>query len=214
MIELIIFDWDDVFTLGSTAGYKKCYHEAVVGVGMSLSPEEEMKRIQAKWDASHIEELAELIKEKPELLDKAVQVYEENLFGNTFVDCLSIVPGSASLLERLSKKHKLALATGVHPKLLRERVMPKFNINPEWFVQIVTAYDLDDPAQAKPHPYSGLKILETQNVKSENTIMVGDAQNDVGLARAINAEPVVVLTGHLTERQANVTQLDEVLVSL
>lgn len=131
MIELIIFDWDDVFTLGSTAGYKKCYHEAVVGVGMSLSPEEEMKRIQAKWDASHIEELAELIKEKPELLDKAVQVYEENLFGNTFVDCLSIVPGSASLLERLSKKHKLALATGVHPKLLRERVMPKFNINPE-----------------------------------------------------------------------------------
>lgn len=91
-------------------------------------------------------------------------------------------------------------------------------------MQIVTAYDLDDPAQAKPHPYSGLKILETQNVKSENTIMVGDAQNDVGLARAINAEPVVVLTGHLTERQAmdlkvkyvinNVTQLDEVLVSL
>jgi hypothetical protein len=49
MIELIIFDWDDVFTLGSTDGYKKCYHAAVSGIGINLSPAEEMKRMQAKW---------------------------------------------------------------------------------------------------------------------------------------------------------------------
>src|SRR5260221_13542492 len=120
MIELIIFDWDDDFTLGSTAGYKKCYHEAVLGVGMNLSPEEEMKRMQAKWGASHVEELTELVKDQPELLNKAIQIYENSLFGNTFVDCLSIVRGSAALLSRLAKNYKLALATGVHPKLLRE----------------------------------------------------------------------------------------------
>ncbi len=224
MIELIIFDWDDVFTLGSTNGYKKCYHEAVVGVGLNLSPEEEMKRMQAKWGASHVEELAELVKDTPELLDKAIRIYEENLFGDTFVDCLSIVPRSASLLEELSKTYKLALATGVHPKLLCERVMPKFNINPDWFAQIVTAYDLDDPTHAKPHPYSGLKILKTQNVKSENAIMVGDAKNDVGMARGAGIEPVVVLTGHLNEQEAkeldvkhiisDVTQLKQVLTVL
>jgi phosphoglycolate phosphatase-like HAD superfamily hydrolase len=224
MIGLIIFDWDDVFTLGSTNGYKKCYHEAIVGVGMNLSPEEELKRMQAKWGASHVDELAELVKEQLDLLDEAVRIYEENLFGDTFVDCLSIVPGSSGLLSRLSKRYELALATGVHPKLLKERVMPKFDIDPDWFVQIVTAYDLDDPTHAKPHPYSGLKILETQNIKPESAIMVGDAQNDVGMARGANIEPVVVLTGHLNEQQAkdlnvkyiieDVTHLEKVLTIL
>lgn len=224
MIELIVFDWDDVFTLGSTTGYKKCYHEAVVGVGMNLSPEEEMKRMQAKWGASHVDELAELVKEQPGSLDKAVQIYEENLFGDTFIDGLSIVPGSADLLSRLAKRYKLALATGMHPKLLKERVMPKFNIDPNWFVQIITAYDLDDPTHAKPHPYSGLKILETQHVKPENAVMVGDAKTDVGMARGAKIEPLVVLTGHLNEQQAkdlgvkhiigDVTQLEKVLAVL
>lgn len=224
MIKLIIFDWDDVFTLGSTNGYKKCYHEAVVSVGMHLSSEEEMKRMNAKWGASHVDELAELVKDQPELLDKAVKIYEEHLFGNTFVDCLSIVPGSALLLSRLTKDYKLALATGVHPKLLRERVMPKFDIDPSWFVQIITAYDLDDPSHAKPHPYSGLKILETQDINPEDAIMVGDARNDVSMARGADIEPVVVLTGHLDRKQAeeldvqyiiqDVTQLEKVLAQM
>jgi phosphoglycolate phosphatase-like HAD superfamily hydrolase len=202
MIELIIFDWDDVFTTGSTDGYKKCYHEAVIAVGLHISPEEELRRLHAKWGGSHIIELAELVKDQPELLDQAIQVYEQNLFGNTFVDCLSIVPGSNEMLAKLSQSYKLALATGVHPKLLHERVMPKFGINPNWFVQIITAYDLDDPSHAKPHGYSGLKIMETQKVAPENSIMVGDARNDVLMARAANIEPVVVLTGHLNTAQA------------
>ncbi len=221
MIELIIFDWDDVFTLGSTNGYKKCYHEAAVGVGMHLSPAEEASRINAKWGASHYDELAELVKDQPELLDKAIVIYENSLFGNTFVDCLSIVPGSVDLLRKLTKNYKLALATGVHPKLLRERIMPKFGINPDWFQQIVTAYDLDDPSHAKPHPYSVRRILKTQNVAAENTILVGDASQDVLMAQKANVEPIVVLTGHLNLQEAktfnvshiipNDSQLDKIL---
>lgn len=220
MIKLIIFDWDDVFTSGSTLGYKKCYHEAVVGVGVNLSPEEEAKRINAKWGSSHIEELAELVKDTPELLDEAIRIYEEHLFGNTYVDCLSVVSGSAELLERLASKYKVALATGVHPRVLRERVMPKFNI-PDVFSQIITAYDLDDPTHAKPHPYSGQTIMQTQGVAPENTMMVGDAKNDVLMGQAIGATPVVVLTGHLNREQAqelgvkhiipDVSHLEEVL---
>lgn len=224
MIKLIIFDWDDVFTMGSTNGYKKCYHEAVIGAGEHLSPDEEMRRINAKWGASHVEELRELMKDKPELLEKALEVYESHLFGDTFVDCLSVVPGSADFLEELSKEYTLALATGVHPKLLKERVMPKFGIDPSWFSQIITAYDLEDPSHAKPHAYSGRKIMEVQNVPAENTIMVGDARNDVLMARAAGIRPIVVLTGHLNKKQAeelgveyiidNVTHLKRLLPEL
>jgi len=38
MIKSIIFDWDDVITLGSKVGYFKCYHQAAVGVCVELSP--------------------------------------------------------------------------------------------------------------------------------------------------------------------------------
>lgn len=202
MTELIIFDWDDVFSKGSTEGYYKCYHAAVAGVGVHLSDDEEKARIAAKWGSSHVEEIAELLKEHPELVDEACSLYEENLFGDTFVNCISIVDGSKELLERLSTKYTLALATGVHPKVLKERIMPKFGIDAGLFAQIITAYDLDDPNHAKPHAHIAETIMQSQSIAPENTIMVGDATNDVGMARNAGIEPVVVLSGHLTRDEA------------
>ncbi|HSH55649.1 MAG TPA: HAD family phosphatase [Candidatus Limnocylindrales bacterium] len=220
MIGLIIFDWDDVFTKGSTEGYYKCYHEAVVGVGVELDPEEEKRRIAAKWGASHEEELGEILKERPELVSRASELYEEHLFGNTFVDCLSVVPGSTELLSRLADTYTIALATGVHPRLLKERVMPKFNV-PNVFTQIITAYDLEDPTHAKPHPFIAQKIMKEQGIAAEHAVMVGDAGNDVRMAQAAGIKPIVVLTGHLNREEAeelgvryiipDVTHLEEVL---
>ncbi len=223
MVKLIIFDWDDVFTQGSTDGYYKCYHEAVIGVGVHLEPEIEKQRIAAKWGADHREEIAELLKEHPELVDKACELYEHHLFGDTFVDCLSVLPGSQELLTRLSKNYTLAVASGVHPKLLKERIMGKFSI-PEVFSEIITAYDLDDPLKAKPHPFIPQEIMKRQNIKPSETIMVGDAKNDVLTARNAGIQPIVVLTGHLSRLEAeelavsdiidNVTQLESVLNKL
>jgi phosphoglycolate phosphatase-like HAD superfamily hydrolase len=223
VVKLIVFDWDEVFTKGSTNGYIRCYHEALKGVGVSLSPEEELKRIHAKWGSPHLEELRELLKEKPELLERANELYEQHLFGDTFVDCLEVVPGSQDLLRKLAGKYILTIASGVHPKILKERVMPKFDI-PDVFAQIVTAYDLEDPDKAKPHPRSIELILEANNVAPEEAVMVGDAENDVLMGRNAGVEPVVVLSGHLTRLEAekldvshiidDVTHLEEALINL
>lgn len=220
MIKLIIFDWDDVFTLGSTEGYYKCYHEALKSVGVSLTSDEEKKRIAKKWGSTQEEELAELLQEYPKLLPQAVKAYESHLHGNTFTDCLSIVPDSQKLLQQLSKEYCLAIATGLHPQLLQTRIMPEFKIPPV-FSQIESVYDLGNPKHAKPHPHMLQKIMANQGVSPKNTIMVGDAGNDVRMARAAGIEPVVVLTGHLSRKQAedlnvqhiidNVTQLEKVL---
>ena len=220
MIKLIIFDWDDVFTLGSTAGYYKCYHEALSGVGVFLDPEEENKRIKAKWGTGHEAQLRDLLRERPELVKGAVKLYEQHFFGDTFVDCLAVVPGSQQLVSELAKDYKLAVATGGHPKILKDRVLPKFNF-PNVFTQILTIYDIDDIAYAKPHPYMLNKIIETQGMLPSEAIMVGDATNDVLMAQAAGIEPVVVLTGHLNRQEAeklnvkyiidDVAQLKEVL---
>ena len=223
MIKLIIFDWDDVFTLGSKEGYFKCYHEALVGVGVYLEPEEEKKRILAKWGKHHREELKELLKENPKLLDKACEVYESKLFGNTFIDNLSIISGTKKLVERLSKKYILCVATGLNSRILKDKVMPKFNF-PNVFKQIISSYDIDDIKKQKPNPYMVEQILKTQKIKPAEAVLVGDAKGDVVMARGAGLLPIVVLSGNLNKKEAeklkvkyiikDVTYLDNILIDL
>ncbi|MFA6272491.1 MAG: HAD hydrolase-like protein [Patescibacteria group bacterium] len=222
-IKLIIFDWDDVFTLGSKEGYFKCYHQALIGVGVYLEPKEEKKRILAKWGQSHQEELRELLKERPELLNQACSIYKEKLFGNTFIDCLSLVPGAIGLLNRLSKNYLLTVATGLNPVIMKERVFPKFKI-PDVFSQIISTHDINDPKKHKPSPYIANEILKHHNVLPSEALLVGDAENDVLMAYSANIIPVAVLTGHLSKKEAkllnvkyiidNIVQIDKVLEEL
>ncbi len=220
MIKLIVFDWDDVLTLGSKEGYFKCYHETLADLNIYLDPKEERNRIMAKWSKSHREELRELLKEYPELLDKACKIYESKLFGNTFIDSLSMIPGTIELLKKLSKNYILCIATGLNPEVLKNKVIPKFDF-PDIFKQIISSYDIDDVEKQKPHPYMVEQILKTQNIKPHEAVLVGDAKGDVIMAQAAGLIPIVVLSGHLNKREAeelnveyiieNITLLEQVL---
>lgn len=220
MIKLIVFDWDDVFTLGSKEGYIRCLHETLVRLGVNLDPEEEKRRILYTWSKPHREELRNLLKEKPELLEEACRIYEEIFFGGEFVKSLTLVKGSDKLLQELSKKYILTVATGAHPKVLKEEVFPKFGI-PDVFAEISFTYEIDDPEHHKPHPYMVETILNHQGIKPEEAILVGDAKNDVVMAQRAKVIPVVVLTGHLNRQEAeglgveyiieDVTQLESIL---
>jgi phosphoglycolate phosphatase len=210
MIKLIIFDWDDVITLGSKEGYFKCYHETMAELGVFLNPEEERNRILAKWGKSQLEELRELLQERPELLDRAHEIYERKLFGDTFVDELRINGGTIGLLRELSSKYKLCVATAVNPRLLKEVVMPKFNI-PQVFSQIIFSCEISDPEKQKPHPYMLEEMMRTQGMKPEETILVGDSKAEVIMARNASVLPVVVLTGHLNREEAEELNVESII---
>jgi phosphoglycolate phosphatase len=210
MIKLIIFDWDDVITLGSKEGYFKCYHETMADLGVVLDMEEERKRILAKWGKSQIEELRELLKERPEMVEKAHEIYERKLFGNTFVDELRINDGTIELLQKLNLDYKLCVATAANPRLLKEVVMPKFNI-PQVFSQIIFSCEISDPEKQKPHPYMLEEIMRTQRMKPEETILVGDSKAEVIMARNASALPVVVLTGHLNREEAEELNVESII---
>jgi phosphoglycolate phosphatase len=223
-IKLVIFDWDDVFTLGSTEGYVKCYQQALSGVGVVLEPTEFNKRLFANWGKPFREELNELLKGRPELLNEACRICDKSLFGDTFVNSLLLVPGSIELLESLhNKKYILALATGAHPQILRDRIFPKFAI-PDVFSQIVTVHDIVDPNKSKPHPHMVEQIIKKHKISPAETVYVGDARNDVLMAQAAGVVPIVVLTGHLSKAEAealgvtyiipDVTHVENLLKSL
>jgi phosphoglycolate phosphatase-like HAD superfamily hydrolase len=223
MIKLIIFDWDDVFTLGSKEGYIKCLHESLVSVGVHLDPHEEHRRILETWSKPHQDELKNLLRERPELLDAACESYEKNFFGGTFVESLTYVDGANELLERLNHRFKLAVATGAHPAVLREQVMPRFGV-PDVFAQIISGYDIDDAEKQKPHPHMLETIMAGQSAEPTETVLVGDAKSDVQMARNAGVTPIVVLTGHLSRAEAeelgveyitaDVTQIEPILSGL
>ena len=207
MIKLIIFDWDDVFTKGSTEGYFNCYHKTLDSVRIHLNPAEEKRRILSNWGGTTEAEIRGLLIEHPELVEEASRNYEEVLMGDTFIDCLSVVDGTQEVLERLSKNYILTIATGVNPKLLKEKIMPKFGIPPV-FSQIVSVYDVPDRDKGKPHPFMIEQILSIQNILPEEAVLVGDAKNDVLMARAAGVTPIVVLTGHLKEEEARQLEVE------
>src|SRR6266704_609902 len=223
MIKLIIFDWDDVFTLGAKEAYVHCLHQTLVNLNVHLDPEEEQRRIQQTWSKPHREELKNLLREHPQLVDKACEVYEGLFFNGAFVQSLTLVAGSNELLKKLKETYILAVATGAHPKVLKDEVFPRFEI-PDVFSDIVFTYEIADPEHHKPHPYMLKKIMKTQGVTPEETIFVGDARNDVVMAQNAHVTPVVALTGHLNRKEAaelgvkyiieDVTKLDSVLQML
>ena len=95
----------------------------------------------------------------------------------------------------------MCIATGMHPKLLSENIIPYFGI-PKVFSSIISSYDIEDVALLKPDPYMINQILKLENVSSENAVLVGDAKTDVQMSQRANVEPIVVLTGHLTREEA------------
>jgi phosphoglycolate phosphatase-like HAD superfamily hydrolase len=223
MIKLIIFDWDDVFSIGSKEGYFKCYQAVLDEFGIELDKDEKKKRIMTHWGKPYHHTIRELLREKPELFEKGYEVYRENLFGDTYVDCLHLIPSAKELLLKLQGKYTLAIASGVQPKLLKERIFPKFDI-PDVFAEIITGHDLEDSTKAKPHPFIAEEIMRRTGIAKEQTIMVGDAKNDVLMAQRAGITPIVVLTGHLNKNEAeelkvkyiieDVTKIEKVLSTL
>jgi HAD superfamily hydrolase (TIGR01549 family) len=177
-------------------------------------------RIKRKWGRPYREELRELLNEKPELLDRAYELYQQHKYGKTFLASVREVYGVNSLLLRLKQKYVLAVTTGNQPTMI-QKIIDQFSIPPV-FSQILTSHDANlPPEKAKPHSYMLELIMKKHKVSPTETIFVGDAESDVQMARSAGVEPVVVLTGSLTRPEAeqlgvqyilpDVTSLESVL---
>ena len=77
--------------------------------------------------------------------------------------------------------------------LVRDKVTEALNV----FSEIMTVYDLDNPAHAKPHPYLILEIMKRLKVRQSEAIMVGDAPGDVQMAKDAGVIPVAGGAGYI-----------------
>ena len=222
MIRLIIFDWDGTVAIGAAEGYLNCYRETFNQLGLDFSPREAEIRQLIRIGPTHLEELKIIFKARPELIEPARRLYEQELLTESFLKFIKVVPGTKELLERLKEKYILTVVTGTMKQVV-EAVLQKFNL-PNVFKMILTHHDLPDIKLAKPNPYLAKKTIQNFQINPEEAIVVGDGEWDIKMA--VNAEivPVAVLTGYLTESRAkelgakfvipDVLHLEEVLEKL
>lgn len=199
MVKLVIFDFDGVIITGSNEGYFTCYRKALEAVGIRLYPMEEREKILENWGKGYKLQLEYLLKGHLDLLPQAIQTYEKYYYSPLFRRNIRLVKGADITLRQLAKKYKLAIASGMMRKTL-DTLSEKFAIA-DVFKKIVTSDEIQNLEDKKPAPFMLNKILEHFSISKEQTVYVGDAANDVRMAKNAGIIPIVVLTGHLTQKE-------------
>jgi len=210
MLKLIVFDWDDVFTTGSTAAYHACYVQAAKDSGANVEDARIREVVDELWGRPHETVIQEYLKDELELFEEVNRRYEEYVHTEIFLEQLSIVEGSLDMLIRLEKKYRLAIVSGINPDLLKNKVFPKFNV-PNVFSEIITSYDLKDRSRGKPYPDMLNMVLESLNINPKHSILVGDSPADMKMAQAANVTPIAVLTGQLDALEAEELKVEHIM---
>jgi len=210
MLKLIIFDWDDCLTKGSSEGYYACYGEAIVKAGFQKTEDEVKEKVRELWGRPHREVIASIIGADKVFLDAVSGEYEKLIFSDTFSNHLILIPGAREKLDELRNTYQLAIATGMDGVLFREHILPRFDMQ-NLFSCIVSSSELPDPSRGKPYPDMLLKILDSLNIKPEEAVMIGDAKGDVLMAQAAGVRPIVVLTGQLSKEEAESIGVTDVI---
>ncbi len=210
MIKLVVFDWDDCITSGSSEGYYACYRTAVAKAGIQKTPEEVKEKVRELWGRPHRDVIASIIGAENPLLDTISKFYEDCIFTDTFSSALSLIPGAREKLEELRNSYQLAIATGMDGTLFREHILPHFGMQ-DFFSYIASSSELPDSSRGKPYPDMLLKVLQELKVQPQQAVMVGDARVDVRMAQAAGVRPIVVLTGQLTKEEAKALGVIDIL---
>jgi phosphoglycolate phosphatase-like HAD superfamily hydrolase len=135
MTKLVVLDWDDCITSGSSEAYYACYSEAIKKSGIEKTAEEVKSGVKELWGRPHRDVIAKIIGTDNSFLTEVSDNYEECIFTDTFSSHISLVSGAKQKLEELKDNYQLAIATGMDGSLLREHILPRFGMQ-DLFVAI------------------------------------------------------------------------------
>jgi phosphoglycolate phosphatase len=181
---LLVFDWDGTI-IDSASTIAECIRDAARELGLEVPDRERAAHVigLGLHDAMRIAVPALPAERYPEF----VASYRSNFQARK--DAMQLFGGMRELLDELSKKHLLAIATGKSRRGL-DRDLEVHNLKP-WFVASRCA----DETNPKPHPAMLLELMGELSIDQSETLMVGDTSHDLEMARAAGVDALAVTYG-------------------
>jgi phosphoglycolate phosphatase len=181
---LLVFDWDGTI-IDSAATIAECIRDAARELGLEVPERERAAHVigLGLHDAMRIAVPALAAERYPEF----VASYRSNFQARK--DSMRLFDGMRELLDALSRKHLLAIATGKSRRGL-DRDLEVHNLRP-----CFVASRCADETNPKPHPAMLLELMGELEVPQSETLMVGDTSHDLEMARAAGVDALAVTYG-------------------
>ncbi len=198
-IRAVLLDWDGTL-LDSCEADTAAYLELFRTMGIEWGREELAMHYSPDW--YNVYRAARLDEERWEEADRVWrQAYARHR--------PQLVTGAREVLRRLGERYRLGLVTSgdrerVHKQLRQFRLASRF----------ATCVCQQDSVRPKPHPEALLKALEQLGLPASATVYVGDAPQDMEMARRAGTRAVGVLSSFPTAERLRASRPDALLSSL
>jgi phosphoglycolate phosphatase len=181
---LIVFDWDGTI-IDSASTIAACMQDAARDLGVAVPPLERARHVigLGLQDAMRIAVPDVPAQRYPEF----VASYRKHFLARK--DAMQLFDGMRGLLEELSGRHVLAVATGKSRAGL-DRDLDFHQLKP-----LFASSRCADETNPKPHPAMLLELMEELGVQSQAALMIGDTSHDLEMARAAGVDALAVTYG-------------------
>lgn len=181
---LLVFDWDGTI-IDSAATIAECIREASRELGLEVPERSRATHVigLGLHDAMRIAVPQLPAQRYPEF----VACYRRHFVARE--NSMQLFDGMRELLQDLSKKHLLAIATGKSRRGL-DRALDSSQLRPYF-----AASRCADETNPKPHPAMLLEIMNDLGVETGSSLMIGDTSHDLEMARAAGVNALAVTYG-------------------
>ena len=182
--KLLVFDWDGTI-IDSAAAIVDCIQEAARDSGLEIPPRE---RAAHTIGLGLHDALRFAVPDLPaERYAEFVANYRKHFLMRQ--DTMQVFDGMRELIDRFSRSHVLAIATGKSRRGL-DRALAATDLKPFFM-----ASRCADETNPKPHPAMLLELMAELDVAKEQVVMIGDTSHDMQMARSAGVHGVAVTYG-------------------
>ncbi len=140
--------------------------------------------------------------------DEQTVLFEEYYNKNCLND-LEIYDGIAKLLDELKNDFNLTVATNASSDFAN-KMLNHLEIG-KYFNSVIGYNDVKKP---KPHPEMIYKLLNTHNIKKENSQLIGDSHKDIMAANNAGVDSVLVNWGFSDHEENAIETIEELRTAI
>ena len=207
----ISLDFDGVIVEGTNDAYIKCYYESLVRAGAGLPFEFVRQRILANWGKSPELELAGVVPEDRDAVNRALEIYESSI-ESCLLSAVKPIEGSPQAIARLSHSYSLSIISGMGEAPLN-RIVDVLKLR-SLFCSIVSTSASSEPEKQKYTGYHLKELMKRMRFRPDEVLYAGDGRSDIEMAANAGVRMAAVTSGMLSAEEARAAGVELIIPKL